>query len=78
MEIPAMEIRETSFSFPALRGTGPQRGTQVVVFPRPVIRAVAVGSCGCSPRHHPAPSSAPSPHGDSSGDGTTAAWSERD
>lgn len=36
-----MELRETSFSFPRLRGNGPQRNNQAVVFPRPVIRAVA-------------------------------------
>jgi hypothetical protein len=36
-----VEIRETSFNFPQVRGNGPQERSQTVVFPRPVIRAVA-------------------------------------
>ena len=36
-----MEIRELSFSFPRFRGNGPQTALSAVVFPRPVIRAVA-------------------------------------
>jgi hypothetical protein len=35
------EFRQTSFSFPRLRGNGPQTATQAIIFPRDVDRAVA-------------------------------------
>jgi len=36
-----MEIRETSISFPVVRGSGPQRASSTVIFPRDVTKAVA-------------------------------------
>lgn len=39
-----MEIRLSSFNFPSMRGGGPRVAEQTVIFPRPVVRAVAAMS----------------------------------